>query len=390
MKGFVTKFSALLFAVIIFGFIPSVHAIEYGGVGGKPAFPDPNNDRTKSIFIYTLDPGRSKKDGILLVNNTKETKTLLVYATDSQRSSDGSFACEQLSDTKDSVGSWITLEKSEVTLKSGTNEIVNFTITAPDAPEIGEHNGCIMIQEKQASTEKQGGLSLSFRTGVRVAVTIPGEKIRTLEISNFVATTNEKDKIIKNTVSVTNKGNVSIDAAIISDLIPLFGEKVNVVNNTYPILRGDTATYNFEIPYTFWGGFYKVSSKVSYDKSAEAVIGKDTSNPKTIIEQTSGYVFLTPTRRALAIYTGIILFILTLITTIISYLLFRRRVAKTWQLIAVTKEDDIQTLAQKYKISWRLLTFVNKIKPPYRLKDAMKIKVPPTKKSAHKITSKVS
>ncbi len=40
----------------------SLHAIEYGGFGGRPAYPRADNDRTESIFIHTLEPGSEKAE----------------------------------------------------------------------------------------------------------------------------------------------------------------------------------------------------------------------------------------------------------------------------------------------------------------------------------------
>ncbi len=40
----------------------SVSAIEYGGFGGRPAYPREDNARTESIFIHTLEPGITQKE----------------------------------------------------------------------------------------------------------------------------------------------------------------------------------------------------------------------------------------------------------------------------------------------------------------------------------------
>ncbi|MBU4455005.1 DUF916 domain-containing protein, partial [Patescibacteria group bacterium] len=127
-------------------FASSVFAIEYGGFGGRPAYPRADNSRTESIFIHTLKPGDIQEEGVLTVNNSAERKTMLVYAVDSTPSTGGAFACEQLAEVKDDVGAWITLAKSEVALDPGTNELVPFTITVPKNAGVGEHNGCIIIQ----------------------------------------------------------------------------------------------------------------------------------------------------------------------------------------------------------------------------------------------------
>ena len=42
------------------------------------------------------------------------------------------------------------MSKSEVTLEPGTNEIISFDISVPNAKiDSGEHNGCFLVQEKK-------------------------------------------------------------------------------------------------------------------------------------------------------------------------------------------------------------------------------------------------
>lgn len=149
-------FSPKNLVVLFFALIVSLpaSAIEYGGVGGRPAYPQPGNPRTDSIFIHTLEPGTEQKEGVRIVNNTKEIKTLILYASDSTPSTGGSFACEQFSEPKDDVGAWITLDKKEVTLEPATNVIVPFVISVPENADVGEHNGCILIQEKKIQPDQ--------------------------------------------------------------------------------------------------------------------------------------------------------------------------------------------------------------------------------------------
>jgi tripartite-type tricarboxylate transporter receptor subunit TctC len=120
-----------------------------------------------------LEPGSEKIEGVRVINNTVEKKTLLVYVADSTPSTGGAFACKQFSEEKKDVGAWVTLTKTEVTLNPNSNEIIPFTIKAPANVSVGEHNGCILIQEKKESVKGQAGVSLSVRTGIRLAITIP-------------------------------------------------------------------------------------------------------------------------------------------------------------------------------------------------------------------------
>lgn len=68
-----------------------------------------------------------------------------------------------------------------------------------------------MIQEKKDKPEEgQSGMSLSVRTGIRVAITIPGDLKRELKIAGF--TLEKTATVFTLHPKVTNTGNVSIDA----------------------------------------------------------------------------------------------------------------------------------------------------------------------------------
>ena len=130
--------TALPLGILIFMFIITpVLAIEYGGIGGRPAYPDPDNERTESIFIFETAPGATEEDGVVVINNTEEEKTILVYATDTTPSSGGGFACKQYAEEVTEEGSWFELAKDEMTLESGTNQIVPFTVSIPEDIDVG-------------------------------------------------------------------------------------------------------------------------------------------------------------------------------------------------------------------------------------------------------------
>ncbi len=178
------KSSLFRYGTLVLGLalISSSFAIEYGGFGGRPAYPRADNPRTESIFIHTLEPGAVQKEGITVINNSSETKTVLVYAADSTPSTGGAFACKQFAEEQTDVGSWVKLTKNEIKLGAGTTQLIPFTITVPENAGVGEHNGCILIQEKKEKKDGQPGVNLSIRTGLRLAITIPGDIERKLEI----------------------------------------------------------------------------------------------------------------------------------------------------------------------------------------------------------------
>jgi len=365
--------------LLLFTSLQTAQAVEYGGLGGRPAYPQADNPRTESIFVHILEPGDIQEEGVRVVNNTAEKKTLLVYATDSTPSTGGAFACAQHSETPKDVGAWIKLEQTEVTIDSETNKIIPFTIAVPQNASVGEHNGCIVMQEKKEKTGAKSGVSLSFRTGLRVALTIPGKLERKLEIAGFTATKKDDGSFLLHPL-VKNTGNVSIDADVKVITRYFFGLKYFEHGGQYPILRGETSDWNFELKKPFWGGWYRSSFSVEYDANPEAGVGVKSGKKLTRLEGPSKLFFSTPKPKALAIE---IVVLLLLGFSGFLFLLSRKRkrwIKKNWVSYEVKPGEDIKSLAERFDVSWKLLAKVNKLKPPYAFKEKDKIKIPPTEK----------
>jgi hypothetical protein len=351
-------------------------AIEYGGFGGRPAYPREDNPRTESIFVHTLEPGQVQEEGIKVINNKSETKTLLVYAVDSVRSTDGAFACGQQTDPKSGVGSWIELEESEVTLESKTNKLVPFTISVPQNASAGEHNGCIIVQEKKEDSGVESGMSLSFRTGIRVAITIPGELTRKIEIVDFVISKQEDGDFLLHP-AVRNTGNVSVDANVKVATRYFFGLPFAEHGGRYPILRGDTSEWNFELKRPFWGGWYRSSVWAEYDEHAEAGVGVESGEGLTHLKGPSRWFFSFPKWPALLIELAVLAAILFLIRTFLRRRKVRASIRKDWVPYAVLPGESVNAIAERCGVSWKLLAKANKLRPPYALAPGREIKVPP-------------
>jgi len=356
-----------------------VFAIEYGGIGGRPAYPREDNSRTESIFIHTLEPGQKQEEGVLLVNNSSERKTLQVYAVDSVVSSGGSFACRQMVESKTDVGEWIELADSEVSLNPGANEIVDFNINVPKNASVGEHNGCIVIQEKKDSDQDQAGVNLSFRTGLRVAITIPGEIVKKLEISSLDVE-RQSDGSINIKPAVKNLVNVSIDADIKVVTKNLFGFKHAEQGGVFPVLRGEVAEWNFEVKKPFWGGVYHSELTVDYQDDQKAEIGQNVSEQQKIsLSQKSANFIVLPTIPALIIEVLIVVLLGLLLLVVYKNKKRNQLIETTCSEIQVKSGDDLKTIADKYGVSWKLLAKVNKIKAPYTLRSGQKLKTPSSK-----------
>ncbi len=105
------RYIITILAVSVFTGI-TVSAVEYQGVGGRPANPVKGNERSKSIFIYELKPSQKKTDAVQIYNNTDTERTIKIDAVDSIISSGGAFACAQSAEAKKDVGAWVQTEQA--------------------------------------------------------------------------------------------------------------------------------------------------------------------------------------------------------------------------------------------------------------------------------------
>lgn len=361
----------------------AVSAVSYGGFGGRPAYPREDNPRTESIFIHTLEPGAVQEEGVRIINNANTTKTIMVYAVDGAVATEGAFTCEQKSQEKDGVGSWIAIEKEELVVQPGTEQIVPFTITAPASASAGEQNGCIMIQEKKDPVKQEGGgVSLSFRTGLRVALTIPGELIRQLEVVDLRLEKQEGGHYLLHPI-IKNTGNVSIDTDVKVVVKALLGNTFTEKGGTYPILRGETSEWNFEIHRPFWGGWHRAQLLVEYDKSAGAGIGVESGAERTVIRGPTRWFFSVPSWQAMLVYAAVLLAIAYGIRFFLRERQVRRWIEKSWKPYEVSAGDTVTGLADRCGIPWKMLAKANKLKPPYALVPGSEIRAPRMRRPGH-------
>lgn len=352
----------------------SVNAIEGGGIGGVPANPRDDNPRSKSIFVYKLDKGTSVDDALQVVNNTPSAKTLLVYAVDSQIASGGAFTCGQKADKPIAAGLWVKLSNDRVTVGPNSTKKVDFKVSVPKDAAPGEQNACIVIQDANSAPVDQGnGINLSFRSAIRVAITIPGEITKGLDFTGFSVEKLNDDRL-RMSASLRNNGNVSLDSNVTAKLKTLFGGTVRSAGGDFPVLAGSEAKFNFEVDKVFWGGWYKAQASAEYNSDTSQAIGEGQNNQK--IDSKEVIIFVPPQPAALAIEVAV----LVVAMSAVAYFLLRRRYYQ--QLSArsknytVKKGDTINSVAKSSGISWKRLAKLNGLKAPYTLKQGDKIKVP--------------
>ncbi len=347
--------------------------IEYGGIGGRPANPNPDVPRSDSIFIHTIEAGESKRDAIRVINNTDGRKTLEIYAVDSVVASGGALSCAQQGDDKEEVGEWIRLSRSEVALGPASSGDVPFTIEVPDQVSPGEHNGCLVVQEKgQEPERKAGGIALTTRTGIRVAITVPGDIERELAFTGYeVIKREDRDGYILRT-KLRNSGNVSIDADIKAVTRYPFWLAYDRNGGEFSVLPFTEAEYNFELEKPFWGLFYRSKPSLTYDADpGDTVDERKLQGPAV-------WFWVWPHPGAAAIE---LLFLIGLVFGIRWYRRYRSEEAEvaSWVKHRVKKGDTLRSIAKARGTSVRLLAKANQVTGAYRPKPGTSLKVPKRK-----------
>lgn len=358
----------------------TVLAAAYGGIGARPAYPQPNNPRSQSIFIFELKPGQQASNGVQIINNTNQSQTVNLYAVDSAVASGGNFTCAQNGAPKKDVGAWISLADSSVTVPANSNQIVPFTITVPDSGSIavGEHDGCIAMQavSQTAVPSDKNGVLLSFRTAIRVAVTIPGKIIKKLHIVSVTVSKGHQSNYII-TPLVSNDGNVSLDTAITTSLSSVFGPTLMTTKRgSNPVLPHTQSSWNYTVNKPFWGGWYRADVTVSYDANTATGLGITTNSQTKTETMSSALFFVAPAPLALVIEIVVLLLIIAIVFLGIHRLIDGRAVKQQWKPVKIGQHATLQTLAQDYGVSWHKIAKVNKLKPPYHLEAGQKLKLP--------------
>jgi hypothetical protein len=355
-----------------------VSAIEQGGLGGKPAYPKEDNPRSQSIFVHTLDAGTEARDGVQVINNTAETKNVLVYAVDSQISSGGAFACAQAADTPISVGTWAKLDKKELTLSPGTKETVEFTVKVPEDATPGEHNGCIVIQDtkKQAASDSNG-IVLSLRSAIRLAVTVPGDIQKGLVFTGIGVQTKDERKLLLGT-ALKNSGNVSLDAKLDIKLLYPIGMTAASVGGSFPVLSGNEGRFNFEADRPFWGGWYRLAATAHYNDNPSNAIGEGNANAAI---SKDAWIFIAPQPVAAAIEGALLVLLVAGGGWLLKRRLIHKQALRSATKHKVEAHEDLHTIADQYGMSWKLLARLNNLKPPYQLRAGQTLNVTSQQKS---------
>ncbi|WP_051681884.1 WxL protein peptidoglycan domain-containing protein [Cellulomonas sp. HZM] len=124
-------------------------------------------------FGYSVEPGQTVHDAIVVTNKTPTALTLAVYAADAFTTSSGQLDLLPAGEPSKDVGAWVHLDDDEITLKAGASTTVPFTLEVPKDATPGDHSGGVVTSFRSA--QDGSPVALDSRLGSRMHVRVAGE-----------------------------------------------------------------------------------------------------------------------------------------------------------------------------------------------------------------------
>lgn len=187
----------------------------------QPAVYDPTNPVTRSYFVLNLNPGATKALTFRVTNSGTVAGVVHLYAVDATTGQNSGVVFRAHTEPRKDVGSWITLNTSQLTLAAGQSQTLSFTVTVPPNARPEQHIGGIIAEggDAQQSNTKNGHFQINVyhQFAMAVQVNLPGPAIEQLAASgvqpagaNGYQTLQTK---LSNTGTVMVKGNGSLQVA---------------------------------------------------------------------------------------------------------------------------------------------------------------------------------
>ena len=301
-------FFVLIVLTLIFFPLFFSKAVEIKGLKIDPAYPDPEIKNSDVYFIFNLDKGETKEDGVKVTNTSDEEIKVKFYPSDAVVSKQGTFVPLVEGAPRKEIGAWIEFSLSEATLEPKEEKIIPFTITVPKDAAVGDHLGAvIVVKEEPPLIEKEGEITrkITKRLGIEVYETVPGEIKKILKISDISwkikfkklspePTIEERIKTIlglrKDGVflfELKNEGNVHLSPKTNIEIFNVFGQQVVFLENiSLRITQPGGTTFipvKWENPFlsgrytvkidVFFEDNQKISTKISFWIVPWAIIG---------------------------------------------------------------------------------------------------------------------
>ncbi len=161
---------------------------------------------------FTVKPGETVIRHVKVTNPVQQIVTLypkfLNFTTDNENGQPAFYNLNE-KNTRYALSDWIKPSKEFIRVAPNENEVVDFTITAPEDAEPGGHYGAILFSTEPPKVDNDvSQVSVVGLIGSLMLATVPGELRQNLMIEGFDAPTVLIDGPASLSLLFANKGNI--------------------------------------------------------------------------------------------------------------------------------------------------------------------------------------
>ncbi|WJS90553.1 COG1470 family protein [Microbacterium testaceum] len=214
----------------------------------KPA--DTAQGRDRPNYAYDLLPGGTVGDALYVANRSPQPITLRVYAADGFLTEDGALDILAGDAESTDLGSWVSIESSELTLDSGASAEVPFTVAVPADAAPGDYAAGIVASMLVTA---DNGTVTERRLGSRVHLRVQGALAPSLAVGevavDYHGTANPAEAGSATvTYTLTNTGNTRLDPNVEVALGGPFGwARVTAADDAPELLPGSSLERTVEV-----------------------------------------------------------------------------------------------------------------------------------------------
>jgi hypothetical protein len=225
-------FAALLLLLVIVP--PPPARADSLGYNARPQPGSPNADL--GYFKFDADGGATIQRVVVLTNHSDKAKTLCLAACDGAAAVFGGVGYTASNAKPKTVGAWIDMSRTSVTIPPATSVDVPFDVKVPTDVTTGDHVGGIAVWEPAAAKTSGAGsdgdkattkITMVTRVVLSVFVTTPGPVVPELAISGVAAEARPDGMYL--VIAVANKGTaITSGEGTITLPSESFQEKLNL------------------------------------------------------------------------------------------------------------------------------------------------------------------
>lgn len=221
MKKTLTAFAVILVFVLYSKSL--AWAVESEKISLYPTNFQANNPKSRSWFILNLSHGQKIDQEVTIQNKGNETANMEIYSVDASANADGAFTLMEKGRRED-VGGWVKLPVKSVAIPANSKISLPFSIEVPSLVLPGDHVGGIAVEQNNKTDLSTSGVKLIKRTGVRIYISVNGQKLESLEVKDVRFTRTPSGTFLYYTVK--NTGNTNLDLSGTVELKSVLGTTI--------------------------------------------------------------------------------------------------------------------------------------------------------------------